>query len=168
MTYTPQPGDIFLASSNSRIGGLVRVMQAIIGDYSLYTHCGIVLEHLDIVEAMPDGARVRDLSEYSTDPKTIYSSFNLTDKQRADICAAAMGYVGTKYSWADYLYMAMNHWGLGTSWIKKHIASSRKMICSQLVTQCYTDAGIDLFTDGRTPEDVTPGDLANLFLKDNV
>lgn len=168
MSYTPRPGDIFLTSSNSRIGGLVRLLQAIIGDYSIYTHCGIVLEHGDIVEAMPEGARVRDLTEYKNDPRIVFSNFDLTDKQRNDICAAALSYVGVGYSWADYLYMALNHWGLKSKWIKRHIATSRKMICSQLVTQCYTDAGIDLFTDGRTPEDVTPGDLANLFLKDNV
>jgi hypothetical protein len=38
------------------------------------------------------------------------------------------------------------------------------MICSQQVAQCYTDVGINLFTDGRIPEDVMPGDLADLLL----
>ena len=36
------------------------------------------------------------------------------------------------------------------------------MICSQLVDQCYLEAGIHLYDDGRDPGDVTPADLAEL------
>jgi hypothetical protein len=37
------------------------------------------------------------------------------------------------------------------------------MICSQLVDQCYQDAGVHLFADGRWPGDVTPADLYRLI-----
>lgn len=170
MTYIPRKGDFFLTSSRSRIGGLVRWLQAIIGDYTPFTHAGVITTdqdsagHQDIVEAMPGGAKLSDLSKYRSDPNTIYSRFDLTDAQRDAVATAAIGYIDTKYSWLEYLYLAMAHYGLRTEWIKNKIKDSGHMICSQQVVQCYTDAGIDLFTDGRIPEEVVPGDLASLLL----
>lgn len=170
MTYTPKRGDFFITVSRSRIGAIVRFLQALVGDYTIFTHAGMVVTdqdsegHQDIVEAMPGKAKLSDLSKYRDDPNTIYSRFDLTDAQRDALVQHALSYVGTQYAWSEYLFLALAHWGWRTGWIKKYIKNSGHMICSQLVSQVYTDAGINLFTDGRIPEEVVPGDLANLLL----
>jgi len=145
MTYTPRRGDFFITVSRSRIGAIVRFLQALVGDYTIFTHAGMVTTdqdsegHQDIVEAMPGKAKLSDLSKYRSDPNTTYS-------------------------WSEYLYLALAHWGWRTKWIQNRIKSSGHLICSQLVDQVYNDAGIQLFADGRISEDVTPGDLARILL----
>jgi hypothetical protein len=66
---------------------------------------------------------------------------------------------GVPYSFADYLYLGLEHWGVRSDWLRRRIASSGHMICSQLVDSVYSDARVHLFDDGRWPQDVTPGDL---------
>ncbi len=46
-----------------------------------------------------------------------------------------------------------------------YVASSKHMICSQLVDFVYMQSGIHLFNDGRWPGYVTPADLASLLGK---
>ncbi|MFD0528968.1 hypothetical protein ACFQ1I_21760 [Kitasatospora arboriphila] len=89
----------------------------------------------------------------------------MTDGQRAAVVAAARGYIGVPYSAADYFALGAHRLRLPVGpLIKGYVASSRHMICSQLVDQCYLDAGVHLFSDGRWPGYVTPADLAKLLL----
>jgi hypothetical protein len=66
---------------------------------------------------------------------------------------------GIKYSFTDYLALALAHWGIRARVLRNYIKKSGRMICSQLADYLVSHAGFQLFTDGRWPQDVTPGDL---------
>lgn len=162
MSYTPQPGDIGLSSSTAWIGKFVRTAQAVIGDHSFVTHAFIVLQDGYIIEAMPGGATFNRIDKY---PHAVYSRFDLTDEQRSEICDQAIMMHGTPYSYLDYLALAATHFNIAPGPIRRRVADSGKMICSQLCAEAYRRAGVDLFPDMRIPMDVTPGDLSRLFLE---
>ena len=162
MSYTPQPWDIGLSSSTAWIGKFIRFAQAVIGDYSFVTHAFIVLPDGYIIEAMPGGATIGRLYKY---PHAVFSQFDLTDEQRDDICTQALSMYGTEYSYLDYLALAATHFNIAPGPIRRRVADSGKMICSQLCAEAYRRAGVDLFPDRRIPMDVTPGDLSRLFLE---
>lgn len=162
MTYQPRPGDIGLSSSSGWIGNSIRRAQSIIGDYSFVTHAFIVLHDGYIIEAMPKGASFARVTKY---PDALYSRFNLTEDQRDLICEEAIRMEGTPYSWLDYLALGATHFNIRPEPIRRRVADSGKMICSQLAAEAYRRAGVDLFPDNRLPMDVTPGDLSRLFLE---
>lgn len=162
MAYTPKPGDIGLSSSTGWIGKFVRFSQSVIGDHSFITHAFIVLHDGYIIEAMPGGATFARLDKY---PNAIYSRFKLTADQRDDICVEAIKLYDTPYSFLDYLALGATHFNICSEPIRRRVQNSGKMICSQLCSEAYRRAGVDLFPDKRLPMDVTPGDLSRLFLE---
>jgi hypothetical protein len=66
---------------------------------------------------------------------------------------------GIKYSFADYLALALAHLGLRPKWLRNYIAKSNRQICSQLADYELCAVGYHVFDDGRLPQDVTPGAL---------
>lgn len=173
------PGDFFLVSfdgANPNIpsldhwfknGGLIRLAQLANGEgFGQYEHAGIFVGNGKIIEAQSSGVAVANANRYDA-IDTMWSSglIALSGKQRTAICAAAYKYVGTPYSWEDYAALAAYRLKLNpaTKNLKDYVANSKHMICSQLVDQCYEDAGIHLFNDGRWPGYVTPGSLWNLL-----
>ena len=162
MTYTPQPGDIGLSSSTGPIGKFIRTAQAIIGDHTFVTHAFIVLPGGDIIEAMPKGATFAKLDKY---PDAVFSRFQLTLDQRDGICAEAIRMYGTPYSFLDYLSLGLTHINFHPEKVRKYVQDSGHLICSQLVSEAYLRAGVELFPDKRLSLDVTPGDLSRLFLE---
>lgn len=164
----PQPGDIGVVHVNGIGGLLIRLGQRLIGsggsDYEHAVICiGVSVDGAaQVVQAMPKGA---DTRTYYPASGVLWSSFPLTESQRDRIKRAAIGYLDTPYSAADYFAIAAQRFGFGwLPFVRKVMASTNSMICSQLCVQCYHDAGIDLFP-GRLPGDVTPGDLAALIEK---
>lgn len=158
----PRPGSIGLTSIDGPVGWGIRLGQWINGDgFGQYEHAFIVVSDTELVEAQPGGARVRPLSDF---PHAVFVSPDaLTVAQREAICAAARSYLGTPYSFADYAAIAAHRLHLPLPGLRRYVASSRHMLCSQLVDQCYQDAGVKLFADGRWPGYVTPADLFNLL-----
>ena len=171
MSATPPPssrlpGDFAVVRMDGGVGRLIRIGQWLNGDgFADYEHAFVYLGGGQLVEAQPGGAELRPLSVYDGRP-ALWSTgrYALTDTQRAAIVAAARGYIGVPYSAADYVALAAHRFHLPVGpLIKGYVASSRHMICSQLVDQCYLDAGVHLFSDGRWPGYVTPADLAGLL-----
>lgn len=155
----PGPGDFGLVAITGRVGTLIRVLQWLNGDgWSGYQHAFVVLDDGTLLEAEPGGARVMPLSEYDGTDVT-FSSWTLTDVQRADIVRIARSLVGTPYSALDYAALALHRFRIPAPWLRRYIASRGHLICSQLVDLVYHDAGVELFTDGRWPGFITPGDL---------
>jgi hypothetical protein len=117
-----------------------------------------------VIQAEPAGA---DWAALTPHAKTLWSTgkIPLTDDQRDAIVKAAIGYVGTPYSFLDYAALAAHRLHIPAPHLKTYIASTRHQICSQLVDQCYADADVHLFDDGRWPGYVTPADLARLLEK---
>lgn len=164
---TDLTGQFLLTTIDGRLGWLVGLGQFLIGDSSRYSHAAIVVGD-QVVEAMPGGAILTPLAHYTAGPKaavTVISDLPLTDTQRLAIADAAVSLTGTPYSFADYLALALDHWGLRPRRLRRYIADSGHLICSALVDTCYRRAGISLFTDGRDPGDVTPGDLAGYLIE---
>ncbi|MFG2289568.1 hypothetical protein ACGFOU_26290 [Streptomyces sp. NPDC048595] len=160
----PQPGDIGLTHISGVTGRLIRFGQWINGDgFADYQHAFLVLPDERLLEAQPGGSRIRPLADYADTDVLYVCPKGLTEQQRAGICAAASRYVGVPYSFLDYLAIATHRLRMPVPGLRRYIASTRHMICSQLVDQCYLDAGVHLFADGRWPGYVTPMALYNVL-----
>lgn len=172
MSYTPKPGDIGLVGSNSFVGWFVRFGQRLVGDHSFVTHAFIVLHNGDIIEAMPGGAKFATIDKY---PDAVYSKFELTYDERAAICEEAIRMEGIPYSFLDYLSIFLTHlvekkWiPFKYSWIpqkiKNRVQDSGHMICSQLCSEAYRRAGMEISPKKELPMDLTPADLAEIVLR---
>lgn len=162
----PQPGDFGLCRITGGVGLLIRLGQWLTGGgFADIEHAFLYLGDGRIVEAQPGGAVEADLSEYADRP-ILWSTgrIELTDVQRTAIVAAARSYIGVPYSLLDYLAIAAHRFHLpGGPWLRRYIASTRHVICSQLVDAVYQEAGVQLFRDGRWPGYVRPADLAHLL-----
>ena len=163
----PQAGDFFLAPIAGWAGLGIETGQWLMGDgFDPVQHAAMYLGDGLLVQAMPHGATEVTLSGHYPDFSKLVWSTGLikpTAKQRLVLVDKAYDYVGTPYSDLDYLSLAAAHFGLRPAALKRYIASTGHMICSQLVDQCYQDAGIQLFNDGRFAGDVTPGSLYTLL-----
>lgn len=161
---TPQPGDIGLTSIIGPVGWGVRAGQWLLDDgFANYEHAFIVLDGGRLIEAQPGGAVIRPLSEYAGRHVLYVAPAELSDNDRRLICEAAASYEGVGYSAADYLALAAHRFRLPVPGLRHYIATTRRMICSQLVDQAYADAGVPLFADARWPGYVTPADLYRLL-----
>lgn len=150
-------GDIGLTKIEGLLGFFVMLGQALAQDASRYTHAFIVLDDETVIAAQPGGARIDLLSDYAN--KAVYLQRDLTDEQRATIVNEARSLEGLPYSFLDYLAIALARFGIKPKWLKRYIANTGHMICSQFCDEIYRRAGINLFNDGRLPQEVTPGDL---------
>jgi hypothetical protein len=158
----PQPrlADVGLVRVNGPVGRLIRIGQWLLGDgFSTWEHAFLVLPGGMLIEAQPGGAVICPLSEYADRHVEYMSPAGMTDGQRLAVSAAALHYVGVGYSALDYLALAAHRLHLPIPGLRRWVASSRHMICSQLVDQAYADGGCALFSDGRWPSYVTPADL---------
>ena len=159
---TPQPGDFQLVPTAGTGGKLIQLGQWLNGEGDCpYQHVRVYVGDGQFVEAEPGGARLAsyplDIGMWST------GKVPLAPGQGEQIAAAAIGYMGTPYSSLDYVALAAHRLHIPVPGLQGWIASSGHMICSQLVDQCYLDAGVHLFSDGRWPGYVTPASLYNLI-----
>ncbi|WP_329565415.1 hypothetical protein [Kitasatospora sp. NBC_01266] len=162
----PRPGDFAVVSMGGEVGRLIRLGQWLNGDgFANYEHAFVLVGDDEVIEAQPGGARQAPLAEYDTHLIRWSSGhIQLTNDQRVEIVAAARGCLRVPYSFLDYAALAAHRVHLpGSSLLKGYVADTRHQICSQLVDQCYQDAGIHLFGDGRWPGYVTPADLYRLI-----
>lgn len=161
----PIAADFFLAPIPGLGGKAIRFGEFLNGQGFLKVqHAGIYLGNNQTIEAYPGGAILGDVTRY--DPSTLVWSTGLIDLSfatRDRICQAAMGYKGVPYSFLDYEALAAHRFHLPIPHLQAYIASTGHMICSQLVDQCYLDAGVHLFSDGRWPGYVDPGALWHLL-----
>ncbi|MFE3866309.1 hypothetical protein ACFXPT_38835 [Streptomyces goshikiensis] len=166
---TPEPADIGLLRTAGPVSRLIRFGQWLNGDgFSAYGHAFLVLPDGQLIEAQPSGAAIGSLTRYERARVTYVCPTDLTAQQRLDICTAALRYIGVPYGFLDYAAIAAHRLHLPVPGLRRCIASSRQQICSQLVDQCYKDAGVDLFTDGRWSGYVTPGALYRILGRDGL
>lgn len=167
MTTTVQPGTIGLTQINGEVGRIIRFGQFLNGAAKPHYNALANYEHAflaiaddgAILEAEPGGARVGNVSEYSH----IYWCENIAAKYSKglnDVVAAAHKYVGVPYSFLDYGALAARRLHLPVPGLRKYIASTGHMICSQLCARAYLDAGCALYTEWTGYVD--PLDLYNL------
>lgn len=157
-----KPGDLGFTRITGFTGWWVNLGQALTGDANRFTHVFVVMDDDTVIEAMPNGARFAPLDrEYKTD--VLYARLPLTTDQRSKVVSEARRLMarpgGIKYSFMDYLALALKHVGINSRVLRNYIQKSNRMICSQLADYLISHAGFKLFNDGRLHQDVTPGDL---------
>lgn len=160
----PSPGDFGVVHMGGDSGKLIRLGQWLNGDgFSDYEHAFIYAGNGHIVEAEPGGAKFAAIHYDNVLWST--GKITLNSMDRALIVKSATDLVGTDYSAADYFALAAKRlkFGVLVPGLKWYVASSKHMICSQLVDACYQMAGVHLFNDGRWDGYVTPGALAELI-----
>lgn len=163
--YMPLAGDIGVTRITGAVGFGIRLGQWLNGSgYANYEHAFVYVGHGLIVEAMPGGARLARLDQYP--PGTVRwlvperGALNL---RGIAIQRRAYSLVGTPYSFLDYLAIAAVRLRLPSKRLRKYVANSGHMICSQLADEAWRRAGVQMFNDGRPAGLVTPGDINKLI-----
>jgi len=174
---SPQAGDFACVHTRGNTGTLITVAEYMNGSASSwYDHACVYVGQPDknapygyVMGAQPRGARLSPLRHAQVtgeDRNWIWSTGRIaamTDAQYQLIIRNALACKGIGYSAADYFALAARRFHVPVPGLKDYIASSGRLICSQLVDWCYAQAGVRLFTDGRWPGYVTPADLAGLI-----
>lgn len=165
----PSRGDFEVVHTGGDAGKLIRVGQYLNGSgFRDYEHARIYVGGGKCVQAQPGGAVFCD---YDPNDGGLWSTglFNMDPVARNIIVEMAQHYaqIHVGYSAADYFALAARRmeFGLLVPGLRYYVKNSGHMICSQLVDQCYQDAGVQLFDDKRWAGYVTPGDLAELIIK---
>jgi len=160
--YRPQPGDIGITRISGAGGKVIRFAQWLNGDsFKDYEHAFVVVKPRglyvakQIVEAMPGGAV--EVQNWHAPAETVY--LRCPRQYREAVAQNARYLVGTPYSYLDYASIATHRLHIRVPLLKRYVASSRHMICSQLADYAAWAAGWEIFQDKRWPGDVTPGDL---------
>lgn len=167
LDYRPRPGDIGLTQITGAGGAVIRAAQWAAGDgFRNFEHAFEVTDWPDpdtyrIVEAMPGGAVHVEM--WHDPDRTLW--LICPDQYRDAVEAEALGMVGTPYSFVDYAAIAAHRFHLPVPHLKKFVADSGHLICSQLVDRAALRGGWHIFDDGRDPGDVTPGDLVKAAIK---
>lgn len=193
-----QPGDIMIAGQNAApakvvvyLGQLLLGVQFRIGRFAA-GHAAVIVPGGKLVEAMPHGARVRNLLPSDWSESHVF--FRLPEDypgQALDAAAVALAMVGTPYSIMSYVYLAAYRFGFKSEWLKNRInrrhapmsikfpsapdgsrTIGRKLpveaICSVLAEQAWTLTGKKVIV-GTAPQVVTPGMLTEqLWQRENV
>lgn len=153
---TPRPGDFGVVRTDGWAGRLIRWATR-----SPVNHAVLCVGDV-LVEGDPRGARIRPLSQYGD--RVAWADWPLSVAQRATIVRWGVTRVGTPYSWLDCLYIGLvDRFGWAPQWARRQLASTRTLMCSQLVCAAYDAAGVHLFSDGRPFGGVSPGDLYDLI-----
>lgn len=160
----PLPGTIFLTKIGGVVGKIVWILQLFNGDFSRWTHVGMVLDDGDTFEAMPGGAVIGKLAARDGEP-IAFIDWDLDAETREAIVATARELEGTPYSWLTYAYLAATRLHLPTAayFMRERVEKHERLICSQAADLIYRTHGQHLFEDGRKPYDLTPGDFKALL-----
>lgn len=174
---TIRPADIFLVKIEGDVGFLIRVGQFLNAfnplkpwtwrktwKQAVTEHAGITDGLGRVFEAEVGGFREAPLSEYDGREITWSSGlFSLDGATRYRILEICDSLKGRKYSFLDYVALALHRFHIYVPGLKGYINSSRHLICSQAADLAYELAGVHLFDDGRWPGYVDPLDLRLLF-----
>jgi hypothetical protein len=173
------PGDFCCIPISGSVGKLVSIGEWLDGSgFTDYDHAEIYVGMPDTAGpygytfgAYPGGAKLIALPCIPDGlPDALWSTghISLTTGQRDAIVINSILLTGTPYSSLDYFALAAHRLRLPVPLLKNYIASTKHMICSQLVDYVYSGSGVHLFTDGRWPGFVTPADLAEVILSDRL
>jgi uncharacterized protein YycO len=166
-TAEPQPGDIFVTTIHGDVGWAIGTAERLMERIqrwkqqvdTVWRHAGVYVGDGKIVEARPGGADLADLSRYDGQP---ILWLHCPDASRRAVATAARSYIGTPYSYADYLEISAHTLHVPAPGLRQLIQSDRHMICSQLATAAADKGGWHVFDDGRWPGFATPVDLARV------
>lgn len=151
-------GDIALATSDNHswYGVLIRWFTR-----SRYSHVRLVIDPMGrTIEALDGG-----VGYGMVQPSDVVVRPPLTDAQRAVIPAIAADLIGTPYGWFDVVVLGLAQLRIRLPLLRREVERPDRLFCSQLVDYVWRLAGYKAFDDGRQPQNVSPGDLADLALR---
>lgn len=161
--YDPQPGDIGLVAIPGVGGPLIRFGQWLAGDgWTKYQHAYVYVGDGKIVEAMPGGARMVDLSLRYGDPDKI-KYLKCPPQYGEEVAQKAISFLGVPYSALDYVAIGIHRFRIPAPHLQQFIQDRKHQICSQLADSAAVDGGWHIFADGRWPGYVTPNDLGKAW-----
>lgn len=163
--FRPQIGAYYLTSLPGIWGALIRIGQAIIGDWSRYTHAGMFVGPVNgvpmCVEALGRGVTLTPLAEVMARKHVAWEVDHIDSAAGRIMADAAKGDVGDGYGWLTYLGLAARTFNVRAPRLRAAIARSTHTICSQGVMRWKAAAGVRLIALDQEPANTTPGDLAN-------
>ena len=163
MLSAASPGDIGLVAIEGHVGQIIRFGQWMLGDgFKNYSHAFTYADGGKIIEAMPGGAIMSELSRYDAQ-KILW--LRCPPEYGAEVANAAVSFHGVPYGFEDYAALALHRFHIPTPHLNAFMASRKSMICSQLCDAAAQLGGWHIFDDSRDPGDVTPGDLTGEALR---
>lgn len=159
----PEPGDLIVTRGRGSLSWLIRQVTR-----SPVNHAGVIVapwpassQVMRTVEALAPGV-VRRLrvqgsdmvvvlrvsEDLATRGRIVYEAGKLADRRPR-----------IRYGYLDLLALGLMQYGIRPRLVRRVVARSDRMICSQAADEACRRAGVHLFDDGREPQDVTPGDL---------
>lgn len=110
--------------------------------HSEYAHAAIAISETEYIEAWWSGVRKTTLNPNDPRQIDIYVPITpLTDSQKAQIVGFAISKIGEGYNFLELAGFEIE----GMFHTNKNIfRSTHRVICSQLVIECYKSIGIDL------------------------
>lgn len=167
---THPAGTAFVLRSDGIVGWTIRLLTR-----SRVNHAGICTGDGMTVEAQAAGAICR--KEQAASQTVVYGNDlharveTLAPGRSEYVAHEAEQLVGRRYNYLDLLALAwinIRHDPTDgpppkPSRVERRVMRDDRLICSQLVDLAHTKAGVHLFTDGRLPGQVTPGDLAEVL-----
>lgn len=158
--FVPQVGAYYVTQIPGLLGFLVRIAQALFGDFSIYTHAGMYVGGGVCVEAAGRGVRTVPLAVVMQRRPLAWSVDPILLKTGRTAAAAAMADVGDAYGWLTYGELLADRLGLKVPRLRALVSRSTHTICSQAVVRWCEKAGWQLVSPSRKPGDTTPGALA--------
>lgn len=160
-----QPGDFAAVPMHTAAAGPIEFGEWLNGDgFGPYQHALMYIGDGLVIEAEPDGARIRERGVEAGDLwSTGAPGLALTIAQQKMVRAAARRYEGVGYSYLDYVAIAAHRLRIPAPHLRRFVADTGHMICSQLVDQIRVEVGSHLFRDRRWPGYVTPLALAGVI-----
>lgn len=150
------PGDVALAHGNDFVGLGIQF-----GTRSRFNHTRLVInEHGHTLEAESSGA-VHGLVH--ADDVVVRPPMTYEERSRIDAIAEKLR--GTPYGFLDCAALGLAQFGLTLPSVTRRVSRPDRLFCSQLVDYAWSLAGFHAFDDGRVPQDVSPGDIADLALR---
>lgn len=164
----PAAGWIGLVKVQGLVGDAIHLAQELDGDGDApYEHAFVVVNGgmaadvvatAQVIEAEPGGCRLAPLREYRG--RQVLWIPCPAQYQDAMI-KAALGYLHTGYSYADYVAIAAHHLGIDPLHVGEWLVKmSGHEVCSMLAVSCAQTAGWPLVPAGVWAGYVTPGRLA--------
>ena len=156
--YYPRKGDYVVVKTSGWLGLIIRI-----GTVSRWNHAFIYIGDDKIVEANPKGVEISPL-RYE---RVAWNNHEeLTDEQREKIVQLSLDQVGRGYSFLTIALIILRILGmkvLANSKFLLKAAEKDGYICSELVSEVYFNAGVNLLP--HKPDYTTvPGDLAERLI----
>jgi hypothetical protein len=147
------PGDVALFRPNTFYGHAISVITT-----SRYCHARLIVDTDGGTVEADTGGAVRGKVEKGD----VVISPPLTPDERALVPAVASALIGIPYGWPDVFALGLAQLGIRLPSLSRQVARPDRLFCSQLVDLVWRSVGFNAFTDGRLPQNVSPGDLADL------